>query len=60
MTQEPLQGKGIAAAVHKIFPGECMAEQMDACLLDAAAVVIIGNAAPQAVLCKLCAAFVGE
>ena len=60
MSQEPLQGKGISAAINKIFTGKCVAEQMDACLLDSALIVIVCNAASQAVLCELCAAFIRE
>ena len=41
MSEQMLERKSIAAAVHQIFPGECMTEHMNTCFQNAALVVIV-------------------
>ena len=46
MPKELLEHKRITAAVNQIFAGEGVAEQMDACFLNATRTVIMGNRKP--------------
>ena len=43
VSHEFLEGKRIAPTIHQILAGECMAEKVDACLLDAAPLVVCSN-----------------
>ena len=46
MPKELLEHKRITAAVNQIFAGKGVAEQMDACFLNATGTVIMGNRKP--------------
>ena len=50
MSEQMLERKSIAAAVHQIFPGECMTEHMNTCFQNAALVVIVRDCQFQGVL----------
>ena len=50
MSEQMLKCKSIAAAVHQIFPGKCMAEHMNTCFQNAALMVIVRNCQFQGVL----------
>ena len=52
MTQERLQRECIAAAVHQIFPGEGMSEQMQTGFLHTAPPIVLGNSRAQGFLCQ--------
>lgn len=56
VTQEPLKGKGIAAAINQIFPGESVPEQVNAGFLYAPPLIISGDGLTQAVFGELSAA----
>lgn len=58
VAQELLQRESVAAAVQKVLSGKCMTEQMDACLLDPAALIVIRYGFPQSVLCQKAAVFI--
>ena len=60
MAKQPLKRERITAAIYKIFTSKGVTKKMDACLLDTSLFVIVRNAASQAVLCELCAAFIRE
>ena len=49
MSEQVLERKRITTAVHQIFPGERVAEQMNACLSDTAPCVIVCDTATQGV-----------
>ena len=50
MSEQMLERKSIAAAVHQIFPGECMTEHMNTCFQNAALMVIVRDCQFQGVL----------
>ena len=60
MTKEPLKGKGVPAAIYKVFLCKGMSEKVDTGLLHTAFPVIVCDTAPQAVLRKLGAVFIRE
>lgn len=43
MSHELLECKSIATTIHQILAGESVAEKVDACLLDAAPLVVCSN-----------------
>ena len=49
VSHELLEGKRIAPTIHQILTGEGMTEKVDACLLDAAPLVIGSNRQAQRV-----------
>ena len=50
MPKELLEHKRITATINQIFAGKGVAEQMDACFLNATGAIIVGNRNPQGVL----------
>ena len=50
MSEQVLKCKSVAAAVHQIFPGKCMAEHMNTCFQNAALMVIVRDSQFQGVL----------
>ena len=50
MSEQMLERKSIAAAVHQIFPGECMAEHVNTRFQNASLVVIICDSQFQGIL----------
>ena len=50
MSEQMLERKSIAAAVHQIFPGKCMAEHMNTCFQNAALMVIVRDSQFQGIL----------
>jgi len=49
MTEQPLQGEVIVAAIDQVFAGKGMTERANACPLNAAAQIVFCDSAPQAV-----------
>ena len=60
MPLELLQHERVAAAIYQILSGKRMTEQMNACLLDAAPLIVSRYGLPQAVLRKLSPCFGAE
>ena len=50
MSEQMLERKSIAAAVHQIFPGKCVAEHMNTRFQNTALVVIVRDSQLQGVL----------
>ena len=50
MSEQMLERKSIAAAVHQIFPGERVAEHVNTCFQNASFVVIVRDGQLQGIL----------
>ena len=50
MSEQVLERKSIAAAVHQIFPGERVAEHMNTCFQNAPLVVVVCDGQLQGIL----------
>ncbi len=53
MTEKVLKGKGITAAIHKIFSRKGMAKHMKAGFFNATLSVVFGDRTSQTVFCQL-------
>ena len=60
VTQQLLEGKGVAAAVHQILAGERVAEKVCPRLRDSSALVVAGNSLTQCTFCELFSTLVAK
>ena len=60
MTKQGLKRKSISSAIHKVFPGKGMSEQVNRSLLNSAPSVVFGNRTAQAIFGHHLSCIVGE